>query len=257
MKTGTVRWLALAMGSLALAGCLHTETTTTKAGPVAPRQPFVFYDDTGEPWKGNPALSEPEVQEIIAQVATQTSDPIWLIRVKSSYANGIHFSVVAHLVPNEISRRIRVGRAYDVSVSGRQVNIHSPWKYAQIAMPGRNFGKQLTKPSAAEMPFEFPCIVGPGPGESSPMSKEEVVGIVDFVRQPSTYKDMTAQGGRPKEARLRAVLESPIVDIRREGDEITVMFGYMHGPLWGYGLMVTLECTPSGYKVRSWDEWVS
>jgi hypothetical protein len=245
------------MGSLALAGCLPNESTTTQAGPVAARQPFIFYDDTGEPSQHNPALSGREYQEIVAQVATQTSDPIWLIRVKSSYANGIHFSVVAHLVPNEILPRIRVGRAHDISVSEKRVNAYSSWKYAQISVPGHNFGEPLTEPSAAEMPFEFPCIVGPRPRERSPMSKEEAVGIVDFVRLPSTYRGMTAEGGRSNEARLRAILESPIYDIRRDGDEITVMFGYVHGPLWGYGLMVVLERTPSGYKVRSWDEWVS
>jgi hypothetical protein len=257
MQARMFRRLVLALGTLALAGCTYKESAATEPGPVALPRPFVFYDDKGEPSQHNPALSEHELQEITARVATQTSDPIWLIRVKSSYANGIHFSVVAHLAPDEISPRVRVGRAYDLSVSEEQSDICSPWEYAQVSMPGRNFDEQLTKPSATEMPFAFPYIVGPDRGKSSPMSKQEAVGIVDFVRLPSTYKDMRAQGGWSKDAMIQAILEFPVLDIRREGNEITVMFGYMHGPLWGYGLMVEFECTPSGYKVKSWGEWVS
>jgi len=73
MQVGTVRCLALAMGLRAVAGCGRR---------VPARQPVVFYDETGDPPGKTAALSERELRAITAWVATQTRDPVWLIRVR-------------------------------------------------------------------------------------------------------------------------------------------------------------------------------
>jgi len=88
------------------------------------------------------------------------------------------------------------------------------------------------------------------------MSKEEVIAIVDFVHQPSSYKELTAPRGISGD-NIRRILESPILHIERTRNQIDVQLGFMHGLMWGDGLSVELECTPTGYKATSWGEWVS
>jgi hypothetical protein len=256
MRAGRLRWSVLAIGMLPLAGCPRNESAAVEITPVPPLQPFVFYDKTGDPSKHNPPLSERALQETIAWVGTQTSDPVWLIRV-TSFAEGTWLSTIAHLVPDEITPRIRIGRAYDIPTSHRQTDICAPWIYAQVSMAGQDFGEQLTKPSIREMPFGFPSVVDPDFKNSSSMSNEEVVAITAFVRQPSSYERIAPRGGLSNEEVFQRILKSSICHMWRIGDEITVSFGYARDSMWGDWFLVTLERTPTGYKVVSWGEVIA
>jgi hypothetical protein len=257
MRTGKSRWLVLAAGMLAIAGCQSGQFAGTSVRPVTPAQPFVFYDETGDP-SGDPTpLSELELREIIDWVATRTPDPIWLIRVKPRAGQTERGDIIAYLVPDETTPRIRVGRAYWVPKSKQRTGIESPWKYAQVSMPDHRFDQNLTKPLTTELPFAWPTIRDPNSGNASPMSQEEVVRIADFVREKSSYKDLATQGGRSEDNMIQQIFRSPIYDIGKRGTELEVRFGFMHSVLWGNGLFVTLECTPTGYRIKAWGSWIS
>jgi len=152
---------------------------------------------------------------------------------------------------------MRLGRVYGVPESKRRTGILPPGKYFQISMPGPAFTEQFLEPPLSELPFEWARIYDPKGARDFPMSKEEVLAIVDFVHQPSSYKRLIAREGASGDDRLRGVLQLPIFQIERAGNQVEVQFAYMHGLMWGYGLEVTLECTPTGYKVKTWGEWVS
>ena len=153
--------------------------------------------------------------------------------------------------------RIRIGRAYGVPRSKKRTGIHSPAKYIQISMPDHTFTEQFLKPSPAELPFDGPRIYDPNRARDFPMSKEEVLAIADFVHQPSSYKEVPARPEKSRDDMVREILQSPIFQIERRGNQSDVQLGFMHGLMWGYGLMVKLECTPTGYKITSCSEWMS
>ncbi len=256
MQAEMLRWLVLAIGTPALAGCQQSQSAAAKITPAPPAQPFVFYDRTGDPSRESPAILESDLRAVRARVATQTSDPIWLVRVRSSYANGVYFSAVADVMPDETSPRVRVGRAYDIRVSRGKLRTFSPQKYAQVSLLGHSFGEQLTKPSVTEMPFFLPEAVDSKVRENPLISREEVVTVIDFVRQPSAYRDLPVQDESLKDSVVRSALELPLFDMSKEGDKINVRFGYVSGfSSWRYGLTVTLECTWGGHKITDWRLW--
>ena len=248
MQAGMLRWFVLAVGTLAVASCGHRAPA---------RQPPVFYDDRGDPSEEATALSERELREITVWAAIQTRDPVWLVRVKPSEAGEGRGVVIAHIVPDEMTPRIRVGRAYSVPKSKKRTAIYSPARYIQISMPDHTFTKELVKPPPSELPFDWPRVYDPNTREESRMSKEEVLAIVDFVHQPSSYKELTASQGASADNMVQEILHSPIFQIERSGSQIEVQLGFMHGLMWGYGVEVTLEYTPIGYKVKTWGSWIS
>lgn len=178
------------MGVVVLTGCQHSQSVPAEISPVPPAQPFVFYDETGDPSAGTPALSEAEIREITNWIATQARDPIWLIRVRPTVALGVGDRgwITAYLVPDKLTSRTRMGRAYDVPQSKEHTGIHTPWTYAQASMPNHSFTDRLTKPSTAELPFKWPEVGKLNTEETSPMSAEELAGIVDFVCQAANYE---------------------------------------------------------------------
>jgi hypothetical protein len=254
MKTGTVRWLPLAMGISILAGCQHNQSAITKISPALPAQPFVFYDETGDPSERTPALSENELREILDWVAIQTSDPVWLIRVRPSVGK-IRNDMVAYLVPDEATPRIRVGRAYNIPKSKERAESHSPWQYAQVSLAGHSFGAQLTRPSVKEMPFYFPKIVNPSSRERVPMPEQEIVSILDFVRHRSNgipiVGALLGHTIGPKGPNL------PVVGITQSSEGLEVQLGFVHGPLWGHGVIIRIKTTKNGYQVVDWGNWIS
>jgi hypothetical protein len=201
-----------------------------------------------------PTLSERELRRIIAWVATQTRDPVWLIRVKPGDQGR---RVIAYIVPDEMTPRMRVGRVYSVPESKRRTGILPPGKYFQISMPDHVFTEQFLEPSLSELPFEWAVFYDPNGERDLPMSKEEVFAIVDFVHEPSSDGELMAKEGASGDDRLRGILQLPVFQVERAGNQIEVQFGYMHGLMWGYGLEVTLEHTPTGYRVKTWGEWIS
>jgi hypothetical protein len=245
----------LAMGMLALVGCRQSQSVGVDVSPVPPPRPFVFFDGTDDPSERMAALSEPELKEIIDWVATQTSDPIWLIRVRPSTITKTRKRMVAYIVPDEATTRIRAGRAYYIPASDEKTGSGVAWRYAQVSMPDHAFTEQLTKPSVTEVPFEWPVVADPSSRKTSPMPKEEVVSVVDFVRHRALH--MGIRGILQDRAAARESAELPILKIRREGEAIGVTFGYLHEPLLGGGARVTIKRTRSGYKVSDWSLWVS
>jgi predicted small lipoprotein YifL len=282
MKARTFRWLFLIAGLTAIAGCARKQPAAREISPppaptqasishdeigvppekagalssepglgppdakeVSPprAQAFIFYDPAGAPSLLTPALSESELREITAWVAARTPRPIWFIRVTASLELGKRGYMRAYLAPDESTPRIRVGGALTVFEGA------TPAEYVQVSLVDQPFTDQLAKPSALDLPFTGKAVVviERDSGKTSPMSREEIVGIVDFVRDPSNYKN-TSLGRRP---------ELPILSIRREGGKIDVTLGYVNGPLDGGGETVTLEQTPTGYKVKTGGMWIS
>jgi hypothetical protein len=243
MKARMFQRLALITGLIVVAGCgMRQPAAKEVCSPSAPAQPFVFYDPTGNPSERTPVLSEPELQEITAWVAARAPRTIWFIRVTPSLRRGKRERVYAYLSPDKVTARIRVGLVQTVFYEGMLA------EYIQVSPADQPFTGQLTKPSAIDLPFtEKAVAIDPNSRQSSPMSREELVGIVDFVRDLSNYQN-TGLGRRP---------ELPIFSIRREGSKVEVTFGYLYGPLAGGGETVTLERTPTGYRVKTVGMWAS
>lgn len=263
MRTVMVRWLFLMTGMLALAGCKRSRPVALEDNRVPPAQPpvslperpqpLVFYDETGDASERTPALSEGELGKVLDLMAAQTSDHIWLVWVKPARRTGTRGALTAYLIPDETTPEIRTGRAYDIPDLTGQTEVSSPWRYAHVPMPNHNFTEDLTKPPASEMPFMWPTVAD----SPSPMPKEEVVVLVRFVRQASSYKDWAVRAGRSEDAALPEPYKLPIHRITQTGNRIWVVFGYLHCPLWGYGYRITVEKGPAGYEVTGCGEWVS
>ena len=248
MRTGMVRWLVLVIGALALPGCERSQSaTTTKIALTPPAQPFVFYDETGEPSARTPVFAEFEIREVVRWMAARTSDPIWLIRVKPSASDGRRAGVIAYVVPDQATPRIRVGKAYYVAPF--RGSIVATWEYVQIPLPSQRFTDQFTKPSVTDMPFRYPVVVDPNTKQESPMPQEEVIRIADFVRQPSNYQDPALK--YPRHWSQGAPYAVPILGIRREGSRTFVSTGYVFNGLWGWAWSVRLACTAGGYRITS------
>ncbi len=219
MQAKVLRWFVLAIGILALAGCQHNQSAGANLTPVPPPQPFIFYDETGEPSGETAPLSEVEFREIMDWVAGQTPERVWLIRVRPSPQKRLRNDMVAYLVPDEATSRIRAGRAYNIPASRRRTGIPSPWRYAQVSMPNHDFTEVLTKPPVTEMPFEWPMIRDLNSKETSAMSKQEVIAIADFVRNPSSYRHTpTVPDKGWEEETAHGIFQSPILHIYRAGD---------------------------------------
>jgi hypothetical protein len=249
MRVRTFRLLVLVTSTTALAGCACRQPSAKEAcPPSAPAEPFVFYDEAGDPSEKTPPLSEGELRKIVDWVAVRMPRPIWLIRVKPSYSDGRRAGVVAYLVPDEATPRMRIGGA--LTVFQREIPA-PPRKYVQVSPADHCSTDQLTKPSVLDLPFVWPTVVDPNGGKSSPMSSEELISIVDFVRQPSNYQDPALRYWHEKPYEL------PILSVRREGNMIRVSFGYEHGFLWARGCEIMVKRTTTGYEVVSCSRWLS
>jgi len=262
MKARSFQLLILAWSVPAWAGC-HSDHPASSSHPLAvaepcspvPRQTPVFYDDTGTPSKRTPAFSELELARVTDRVATQTKDPIWFIRVKPSHPGGYRTATV-YLVPQTQTQRVREGRAYNIGVDGQEVTVHSSTEYIQISKQGQTFTRQLILPAVSDLPFSRPDLLDPDSEKGAPISEEELIRIVDFIRQPSTYRGALGHRMSP-EKMAEEVQRMPILKVTRWRDNISVDFGYQHAPLFGYGVGVTIKPTSTGYGVVGWGEWLS
>jgi predicted small lipoprotein YifL len=263
MNAKAFRWLGLIAGLTVVAGCHNSAPTGigqsfAVAEPCSlPLQlPVVFYDETGTPSEKTPTLSQLELSEIVNAVAAQTTDSIWLIRVRPS--QGVERNAVTvYLAPQKETSRIRQGRAFDVWISGQEVRVSPPTEYIQVSKPTQPFAGPLTLPPRDSLPFRRPTVTEPDTKTTSPVPEEDVIEIVDFVRQPSIYRSVGFWPPAERKMMIREVQELPILGIGRERDTIHVRLGYMHGALWGYGQDITLKRTPFGYKVVDWTMWIS
>lgn len=257
-KMRKLGWLILLTGTMAASGGAGSQTAAPKASLASPpSQPLVFYDPAGEPSGWATALSEIELREITGWVRTQTTDPIWLIRVKPSlYASG-RGHIIAYLTPDEMTPRIRTGRAYNIPRDKELAGTQTPWRYVRVSAPDCHFTERFVRPPLPELPFEWPGIVDPNGEKIAAMSKEETTAVVDFLHQPSSYHELVIHRGVSLGVVLRGVFQSPIYRIERRGNEIDVKFGFMHDFLWGHGLFVTLEHSLIGYRIKTWGSWIS
>lgn len=266
MRTELLQLLVLATTALGGAGCDQSLSSrdsrplsTTDLCSPSPQEPLVFYDETGAPSKMTPALSELELRRIIDAVAAQTRDRIWLICVKPSFSGGARAGVVIYLTPQQQTARIRTGCAYSIVMWDEKMDIAPPWKYVQVSKPDESFVNQPTLPSVGDLPFRRPNVVEPNSGKSWPMSDEEVISILDFVRDLSSYKSSaTSRSSSTWNERVgRDAQKLPILWISRREDTIQVHLGYQHSGLWGHGVMVTVDRTPTGYRFVEGGPWVS
>jgi hypothetical protein len=263
MRTRTIQSFILAMIVLAGTGCCDSRPPSDSqplavAEPCSPppQLPAVFYDEIGMPSDKTPALSELELTQIIDKVATRTKEPIWFLRVKPwhdfSGETVQRGTVIVYLAPQRQTPRIRAGRAYEVSFYGQEAGISSPRNYLQISRADQIFAKQLALPPASDLPFFRPDVLNPNSKKGPPISEDELIRIVDFVRQPSIYKRFSGQRISPEEAQ-----RMPLLGARRfRGNTISVNFGFQVDPGWGYGVQVMVKPTSTGYEVVSCGGWI-
>jgi len=155
--------------ALVLCAVGYRHLSYTRIRVARPGRPVVFYDEDGTPSEDTPALSRTEIKRIIRQVATQTHGPVWLIWVRPSHIYD------AYVVPDEVTPRTRLGRVYSIRQSEPPTAIGSGGKYVQVCPPGCTFTPKLTRPSAADMPFDHPTIVDPNSGSRTLMPMADVV----------------------------------------------------------------------------------
>lgn len=246
MKAGSLSGSLLAVFVLATAGC--NESVSTPLGSVSSIQPLVFYDEAGSPSETTPALSKAKLDCIVEKIAARTSESIWFIRVQPS--EGQHHGVFVYLAPQRQTSRIREGQAYKLWVDGQEMGVSPSWQYLQISGPGQAFTTRLTLPSASDLPFKR---------EDANLPEEELIRISDFVRESSNYKASVLQQMPAPETKImmRDARESLIRSIRRGDSGIHVVFGYLHYALWGHGISLELERTPTGYRLKDWSFWIS
>jgi hypothetical protein len=245
MRSRTIRLFVGILAVLALAALYHHHFLEARSRAASPGRPIVFYDESGAPSEKTPALPKAAVRQIIGMVAAQTRDPVWLIRVTPAD------TYVAYVVPDETTSRIRVGRAYGPrkSKEQEQIGIGSLWQYVQVSLPERSFTKKLLRPTIADLPFAWPMVVDPNSGKNRPMPREEVANIVDFVRRQSSSS--------PIYRTLWNTRELPFLGVTREDGNVHVDLGFMHDVLWGNGVRIEIRCTPTGYQILDWSDWIS
>jgi hypothetical protein len=265
MKARRFPWLALMVGTMLFAGCAPSWSSrgvkslpTTDPCSPSPQQTPVFYDDTGAPSPRAPALAELELRQIIDKIADKTREPIWFIRVKPPLFTGRERTVIVYLVPQKRTPKIREGRAYRMWVEGQEIGIFSRAEgYIQVSKPDQTFQTQLTLPATSDLPFSRPHVADSKSGKSAPRPEEELIRIVDFVRQASDYRKPVRKSGLPVDKMIQEVQETPILRVGESRGLIDVRFGYQHGPVFGYGVGVRIRSTPTGYEVVLCYEWVS
>lgn len=242
MKARRVRLLVV-VATAALATGVWGYHKYSQKGIASPGRPVIFYGESGTPSEKMPALSRAETKKILDRVATKTRDPVWLIWVRPSQVYD------AYVVPDKATHRMRTGRAYGMRKSEQEMRIGSGGKYIQICSAGRSFTRKLVKPSVADMPFDVPTVVDPNSGENIPMSEDDVIAVADSVRQQASSSRILSVSWN---------IESyPILGIARKGNIIHVQLGFMHDALWGSGVDIEIEQTPTGYKVLDWSNWIS
>lgn len=258
MQTGRHNWFVLVIGMLSLSGCRHSQSVGVNLSPAPPAQPFVFYDETGEPSETMVVLSESEVKPIMDAVTAMTKDKVWFFRVHPSLETGKHGRIIVYLAPHRQTARIRVGNAYTASAYQGKAQLLKPHEYVLVSRPDEPFTEQLAPPSARDLPFVWPVFADSNSPQGAQISEEELIGIADFVREPSHYGRSRTQGVTGKDAAVHAAQQMPIVRIYRyHNREIHVDFGFQHESLGGYGWKVVLERTSGGYRIVDWGEWVS
>lgn len=236
-------WLLAGVAAVVLSTGILGYWKYSRGTVASPGHPLVFYDEDGSPTEQSPALSRLEINKILDCVAAQTQDPVWLIWVRPSQIYDVY------IVPEKTTPRMRVGRMFGIRKSEPAASIGSGGTYMQVCAPGCTFRRRLTKPCLDEMPFAHPTVVDPNSGQRVLMSEKDILDVVDFVRQQSNLS---------RSLNLLQVAKSlPVLDIHKEGQIIFVQLGFMHDALWGHGITIQIECVPTGYKVVSWDQWIS
>lgn len=231
-------------------GCRRSQPPDVQARPTPPAQLLVFYDDKGELSERTPELSQAERDQIVSRMASESTEPIWFIRVKPSEHAERRGAVTVYLVPQGQTERIRKGTARYLWTRGQESGVSPPWEYIQISGPGRVFTQELTLPSASDLPLKR---------DEAALSQEELIRVSDFVRQPSNYQDAAVRCAPESEAErmIRQVQSLPLLRIREDDGKIHVTFGYFYSPGLGGGYELQLERASTGYRLENWALWLS
>jgi hypothetical protein len=264
MRPGTLQRLVLMTSVMLVMGCRrsappdgHQPTSATASSPSSLQQPPVFYGEAGTPSAYAPPLSEPEVKQVVDIVSKRTTDSIWFILVRLSLHEGER-NLSVYLVPDKETPRVRQGQAYGIALFRQSLeSIGLPWEYMQISKPDQTLTGPLALPPASDLPFLRPNSVAPDSKNAAPISEEELVRIADFARQATSYGESSRHDTTSVEAMRQNAQKMPIRSIGTRRGKICVNFGFSHGGTFGHGVEVEIECTPNGYRVVNWREWIS
>lgn len=249
-------------------------------------EPKVFYGETGDPCESDSgstrceSLSAEELAQILSLVSAKTQESLWFVRVPLSSSRSYRNQVWAYLAPDVANTRLRSGLAYTIvglGASHAEPHVSSPWPYVQVSLPGKLFGRSLDTPHVCDLPFPYPSRHTSGSARGQDLlSKEELVKIMDYVRDPCLYlefedrKEISVERlpsgfirsrhrvlfpGREKMAEI--VVSQPVVDVRTGVGEVTVTFGFVHNGLFAHCYSVKLRVTGERYELTKWSFVIS
>lgn len=241
-------------------------------------RPKVFYGETGDPCESDSdyrvenceRLSSEELNRIQTSISELTQESIWFVRVPLSSSQRYRSQLWVYMAPDIANTRFRSGLAFTIRSlhSSRGPFVSPPWRYVQVSLPEEVFHSTLETPEVCDLPFLYP----PRDRISSEnkrdlLSEEDLVSLMDYVRKPEVYlelgeykkaskKQLPGQGGinrtrsrKPWRERLAEMIVSrPVVGIREDGDEITVILGFVHNGLFARCCEVKVRVTEQGYQ---------
>ena len=249
-------------------------------------RPRIFYGEKGDSCESSRASSEnceeltpEELNQIQQLVSERTQKPIWFVRVPLMSSQGNRRQLWIFLAPDIANTRLRSGWAYKITAWSTSIgpDVSEPWRYVQVSLQGKEFSSILETPEVCDLPFPYPAkSVDDSGRRHGRLSQKELIGIMDYVRNPDMYlqfgdhrvvsKEQLPGGGIrtqtwsliPRSVKMAEVAVSqPVISIRKSAGEITVSFGFQHDGLFGRGTTVWLQRTKQDYEIIKWSAWVS
>jgi len=129
---------------------------------------------------GEVTLTEKDVDQVIALAGRER--PIWMIDSGWACLPAICLRATVYFRPELESSVLRRGYAMDLAKgTGKDLTWDvwdREWAWAQVALPGKPFGKELGRPSEDTFPFRVFGIV----------PDQQLVAMVQFIRHPPFYE---------------------------------------------------------------------
>ncbi len=199
----------------------------------------------------NPAPLSPAQRREIVERATRAApngERVWFVLLKRNHVldGEQRYAVDVLFTPHVQSPRLRSGRYVELGgereffarlireampdghVSNDAAEV-STREYCQVSLKETPFDHELRVPQGTLLPFDRP----------QDFSDQELVEVVDFAR--------SSEGGLDRE---------PIIEIRRQNDQIWVLCGVCEGMLSGMGEMISCERVDGVVSVVSRGTWV-
>lgn len=249
-------------------------------------RPRIFYGERGDSCESSypssdncEELSPEELNQIQTLISERTKKPIWFVRVPLASSQRYRSQLWVYLPPDTANTRLRSGWAYTIDSlhTSRKSYLSPPWRYVQVSLPDKMFDPVLETPEVCDLPFPYPSRgVDGSEGRREHLSQEELISIVDYGRKPDVYLEfedhrvvssehLPGGGTRyrtfllipPGETMAEIAVSQPVIGIRKDADETTVTFGFVHHGLFARGYSVRMRMTEQGYKLIGWNCWVS